>query len=245
MGAAHGLCRCVCRRAGAQLPTGVRAHDRFSRLRRLPRTVRLSRRCISHVSRTEPVEVSLCYASRGDGQVNGLFPGRWLTSFQMLGIPWWSGATCPNLHCNPGHSARRETRRQLSAFGRVRNGFDDANAGNFLSVLEVFRLYIPPSPTLAAATITASENEAPLVGSQEERVLVAASPPLISPVCWSLLVPCASPAPPPLVSVARGRRDGLVGLLRADGDEGARVAILNPDDALEPAVLGQRDAARA
>ena len=171
----------------AQLPTGVRAHDRLSRLRRLPRTVQFSRRIISHVSRTEPVEVSLCYASRGDGQVNGLFPGRWLTSFQMLGIPWWSGATF-RIAPNPGHSPRRESVVELSAFGRVRNGFDDANAGNFLSILEVFRLYIPPSPTLAAATITASENEAPLVGSQEERVLVAASPPLISPVCWSLLV---------------------------------------------------------
>jgi hypothetical protein len=83
----------------------------------------------------------LCLAGRRSGQ--RLFPGRWLTSFQMLGIPWWSGANCPNLRCNPGHSARRETRRQLSAFGRVRNGFDDANAGNFLSVLQVFRQYIP------------------------------------------------------------------------------------------------------
>src|SRR3990172_2866785 len=54
-----------------------------------------------------------------------------------------------------------------------------------------------------------------------------------------------SPAPPPLVAVARGRRDGLVRLLRAHGDEGARVAVLDPERALEAAVLAERHAARA
>ena len=51
-----------------------------------------------------------------------------------------------------------------------------------------------------------------------------------------------SPAPSPLVSVARGRRNRLVRLLRPLGDERTRVAVLDSEEAFESAVHTERDA---
>ena len=51
----------------------------------------------------------------------------------------------------------------------------------------------------------------------------------------------SSPAPPPLVPVARGRWNRLIRLLRPLGDELARVTILDFDEAFESAVLAELD----